>query len=465
MDFPEDEIVNPDEAASLPPDRVLALCTGSQGEPLSALTRIAYGDHPTLSVEHGDTVIISAKPVPGNELRVHDSINQLARSGAEVLHEEIAPVHVSGHAYQEELRTMLSLLRPRYVMPIHGEYRMLAAHAKLARDAGVPDERIVLAENGSVVELGARRRAPRRPRRRGRDLRRRAARRRRPRRRPPRPQAAVGGRCPHRRHYVDVVGRRGDGAAGADRAGLRRLGGPPGRAPRRGGASRARALRPSMRRRSSSCRSTSTTRSARSSTTARGAGRWSSRGDRGLAMRAGWDAVIEDHAASESSAARLVAQLQACEVAALAFCRLLERWRRGEALPATPGGREAALRRASRPRRDGSGGARTAALPLPARAGAGAGRGTLVVRGAGRRRARRMAARARPRRRARLPESRRVRLPRAGGPRARFGGARDRGELRRCARPLVALGRALRPPRHAARVDGRRPPSTRRVDA
>ncbi len=153
VDFPEDEIVNPDEAASLPPDRVLALCTGSQGEPLSALTRIAYGDHPTLSVEHGDTVIISAKPVPGNELRVHDSINQLARSGAEVLHEEIAPVHVSGHAYQEELRTMLSLLRPRYVMPIHGEYRMLAAHAKLARDAGVPDERIVLAENGSVVEL------------------------------------------------------------------------------------------------------------------------------------------------------------------------------------------------------------------------------------------------------------------------------------------------------------------------
>jgi ribonuclease J len=84
---------------------------------------------------------------------VHDSINQLARSGAEVLHEEIAPVHVSGHAYQEELRTMLSLLRPRYVMPIHGEYRMLAAHAKLARDSGVPEERIVLAENGSVVEL------------------------------------------------------------------------------------------------------------------------------------------------------------------------------------------------------------------------------------------------------------------------------------------------------------------------
>ena len=153
VDIPDDAIVNPGDAASLPANRVVVLCTGSQGEPLSALTRIAFGDHPSVSVEPGDTVIISAKPVPGNELRVHDSINQLARAGAEVLHQEIAPVHVSGHAHQEELRTMLSLLRPRYVMPIHGEYRMLAAHAKLAREAGVPEDRIVLAENGSVVEL------------------------------------------------------------------------------------------------------------------------------------------------------------------------------------------------------------------------------------------------------------------------------------------------------------------------
>ena len=153
VEIPDDAIVRPDEAMELPPHQVLALCTGSQGEPMSALTRIAYGDHPSLGVEPGDTVIISAKPVPGNELRVHDSINQLARAGAEVLHEEIAPVHVSGHAYQEELRTMLSLLRPRYAMPIHGEYRMLAAHAKLAREAGVPEDRIILADNGSVVEL------------------------------------------------------------------------------------------------------------------------------------------------------------------------------------------------------------------------------------------------------------------------------------------------------------------------
>ena len=153
VELPDESIVSPKEAMDLPPDRVLVLCTGSQGEPMSALTRIAYGDHQNVEVERGDTVIISAKPVPGNELRVHDSINHLARLGAEVLHQEIAPVHVSGHACSEELRTLLSLVRPRAVMPVHGEYRMLAAHAQLARDAGVPDDRIVIAENGSVVEL------------------------------------------------------------------------------------------------------------------------------------------------------------------------------------------------------------------------------------------------------------------------------------------------------------------------
>jgi ribonuclease J len=153
IDVPEDVLLRPNELAELPPDRQLILCTGSQGEPMSALTRIAYDDHPAVSVERGDTVIISAKPVPGNELRVHDSINRLARAGAEVLHQEIAPVHVSGHACSEELRTILSLLRPRAVMPVHGEFRMLAAHARLAREAGVPANAIVLAENGSVVEL------------------------------------------------------------------------------------------------------------------------------------------------------------------------------------------------------------------------------------------------------------------------------------------------------------------------
>src|SRR5436305_4452491 len=153
MDVPEGVLVRPVELEEFAPHEVLILCTGSQGEPLSALTRIAYNDHPALRVERGDTVIISAKPVPGNELRVHDTINQLAKAGAEVLHQEISPVHVSGHACAEELRTLLSLLRPRAVMPVHGEFRMQAAHAQLARDAGVPASNIVMAENGTVVGL------------------------------------------------------------------------------------------------------------------------------------------------------------------------------------------------------------------------------------------------------------------------------------------------------------------------
>jgi ribonuclease J len=150
---PEESLVKPPELAELAPHEVLVLCTGSQGEPLSALMRIAYNDHPTVKVDSGDTVIISAKPVPGNELRVHDAINGLAKAGAEVLHQEIAPVHVSGHANAEELRTMLSLVRPKAVMPIHGEFRMLSAHARLAQEAGVPADSIVVVENGSVVEL------------------------------------------------------------------------------------------------------------------------------------------------------------------------------------------------------------------------------------------------------------------------------------------------------------------------
>jgi ribonuclease J len=153
MEVPEEMIMRPQELAELPPHEQLIMCTGSQGEPMSAMTRIAYDDHPSVRIERGDTVIISAKPIPGNELRVHDAINRLAKSGAEVLHEDNAPVHVSGHGRAEELRTILGLLRPRAVMPVHGEFRMLAAHAQLAREGGIAEDDIVLAENGSVVEL------------------------------------------------------------------------------------------------------------------------------------------------------------------------------------------------------------------------------------------------------------------------------------------------------------------------
>jgi ribonuclease J len=155
----DDLVIRPNDLEEYAPHEVLILCSGSQGEPLSALTRIAYHDHPAVHVDRGDTVIISAKPVPGNELRVHDTINGLAKAGAEVLHHEIAPVHVSGHANQEEIRTVIGLVRPRAVMPVHGEFRMLSAQARMAADAGVPASSIVLAENGSVVELD--RRGPR----------------------------------------------------------------------------------------------------------------------------------------------------------------------------------------------------------------------------------------------------------------------------------------------------------------
>jgi ribonuclease J len=152
---PDDVFVRPPDLAELAPDEQLILCTGSQGEPLSALTRIAFNDHPAVRVERGDTVIMSARPVPGNELRVHDAINRLTRNGAEVLHEENAPVHVSGHGCAEELRTLLGLVRPKAVMPIHGEFRMLAAHGRLAQEAGVPASSILIVENGDVVELSA----------------------------------------------------------------------------------------------------------------------------------------------------------------------------------------------------------------------------------------------------------------------------------------------------------------------
>ncbi len=153
IEAPDSVFVKPADLDEIPPERQLILCTGSQGEPLSALTRIAYNDHPAVHVERGDTVIISARPVPGNELRVHDAINRLTRNGAEVLHEENAPVHVSGHARAEEMRTLLGLLRPKAFMPIHGEFRMLAAHSRLAQEAGVPAASILIAENGDVIEL------------------------------------------------------------------------------------------------------------------------------------------------------------------------------------------------------------------------------------------------------------------------------------------------------------------------
>lgn len=149
----DDDIVDAYEMKDLPPDQVVVLSTGSQGEPMSALARIANHDHKTVSVEEGDTVVISASPVPGNEKAVSRVINRLIKSGADVVHKGMAQVHVSGHASAEELKLMLNLTRPTYFVPVHGETRHLHAHARLAEEVGIPRENIFRLENGQCLEL------------------------------------------------------------------------------------------------------------------------------------------------------------------------------------------------------------------------------------------------------------------------------------------------------------------------
>ena len=153
LQIDEDDIIDAYDAAGIPPEDVVVLCTGSQGEPLSALARMANGDHKTVQVERGDTVVISASPVPGNEKAVSRVINRLAKAGAIVLHKGNASVHVSGHAASEELKLMLNLVQPTYFMPIHGETRHLAAHARLAHAVGMYDEDVFVMDNGDCLEL------------------------------------------------------------------------------------------------------------------------------------------------------------------------------------------------------------------------------------------------------------------------------------------------------------------------
>lgn len=147
--------VSPRQMESIPEDQLLVLCTGAQGEPLSALTRIAAREHPMVQVRSGDTVILSANPIPGNEEAVHRTINALYRRGARVFQGSRHHVHASGHASREELKLMLTLVRPRYFIPVHGEYRHLSIHAELARSVGIPDERIMAIDNGTIVEMDA----------------------------------------------------------------------------------------------------------------------------------------------------------------------------------------------------------------------------------------------------------------------------------------------------------------------
>lgn len=142
-----------DELNRLPKEKVVIITTGSQGEPMSALTRMAMSEHKKVEIMPGDTVLISASPIPGNEKFVARTIDHLFRQGANVIYEAISGVHVSGHASQEELKLMLNLVRPKFFIPIHGEYRHLIHHAQLAAEVGIPPENILIAENGRVLEF------------------------------------------------------------------------------------------------------------------------------------------------------------------------------------------------------------------------------------------------------------------------------------------------------------------------
>ena len=153
LNAPPGTVISMNEARQLPHERVVVVATGSQGEPTSALVRIANGEHQDVEVVPGDTVVISASPIPGNETVVAKTIDNLFRQGAKVLHSRIALVHVHGHASREELKMMLNLVRPRYFVPVHGEYRHLVTHAAIAESVGVPESGIFVLEDGDVLEL------------------------------------------------------------------------------------------------------------------------------------------------------------------------------------------------------------------------------------------------------------------------------------------------------------------------
>lgn len=154
LDVPEGTLVKLGELNKLDPIASALVVTGAQGEPMAVLSRIANQEHKSITIQRGDTVIISATPIPGNEAAVGGIINSLVRQGANVIYSAIQRVHVSGHASQEELKLMLNFTRPRYVMPIHGEPRHLALYSRLAQDVGIAPENIFIMENGKVAEVG-----------------------------------------------------------------------------------------------------------------------------------------------------------------------------------------------------------------------------------------------------------------------------------------------------------------------
>ncbi len=153
MNIPENVLIDIDMVNVLPPEKVVIITTGSQGEPMSALYRMAYSDHKVVEINNHDLVIISATAIPGNEKMVNKVVNELFRSGAEVVYDSISEVHVSGHACQEELKQIFALTKPKYFIPIHGEYRHLKKHARLAQSMGIPENNIIVGDIGNIIEI------------------------------------------------------------------------------------------------------------------------------------------------------------------------------------------------------------------------------------------------------------------------------------------------------------------------
>jgi ribonuclease J len=153
INIPDSMEIYIDEIKNYPDHEIVMITTGSQGEPMSALARMASDTHKQIKIRDGDTVILSSKFIPGNEKAITNIINDLYRRGADVIYEKISAIHVSGHAFQEELKLMIGLTKPQFFIPIHGEYRHLLLHARLAEQTGIPKEKIILAENGNIIEF------------------------------------------------------------------------------------------------------------------------------------------------------------------------------------------------------------------------------------------------------------------------------------------------------------------------
>jgi ribonuclease J len=153
LKIPDNCLLSIDDIQHLPENQVAIVCTGSQGEPTSALVRMARGEFQPVSLMPGDSVIVSSTPIPGNEELINRTLNNLFRLGADVFYDELLDVHVSGHASQEELKLMLNMVQPKFFLPIHGEYRHLVLHARLAEEVGIPRQNIFVMESGQMLEL------------------------------------------------------------------------------------------------------------------------------------------------------------------------------------------------------------------------------------------------------------------------------------------------------------------------